>query len=190
MIYHLKGILANKNNKFIVLDVGGIGYKVFMPLLSFSKLPAIGGETKIFIHYHLRDSTTELYGFLSEEELDFFEKIISISGVGPKSALGIMDIDSVKNLKIAISSGKAELLNQATGIGKKTAERIVLELKQKFSSTEEATIRLEKDLDLEQAIVSLGYRKSEIKKAISSLPEELEDFSSRLKEALRILGKK
>ncbi len=188
MFYSIKGILVVKNDKFVVLENNGMGYKIFIFNSLFNSLPEKGKEFKLFVYHHSKDNLNELYGFLNQEELDFFELLLSVSGIGPRSALSILDVSSVNNLKVAISSNNIDFLNQASGIGRKTAQRIILELKQKFSDLEGS--ELKDDLELEEALVSLGYSKKDAKRAVSSLSDNIIGFQFRLKEVLKILSKK
>jgi Holliday junction DNA helicase RuvA len=188
MIYCIKGKIFCKSDKFVVLEVNDIGYKIFISSFVFNSLPKKGEEVRLFIHHQSKENINEFYGFLNEEELEFFELLLSVSGVGPKSALNILNISSVDNLKIAISSNNIEFLNQATGIGRKTIERIILELKQKFANLEAK--ELEDNLELEEALISLGYSKKDIKKAISNISDNIQGFQLRFKETLKLLGRK
>lgn len=161
--------------------------KVYIPAAVASDLPPVGTNVDLFCHLHVREDALDLYGFLTEAELGLFEALISVTGVGPKSALNIMSVTRADQLAAAINEGRTELLTKASGIGRKTAERVVLELKGKlsFGSTARTLNLLESDLDLEEALVGLGYSKQQAKAAISRIDPKLKDFNSRLKEALR-----
>lgn len=190
MYYSIEGSLTLKNDKFVVVVTSGIGYRIFVSEGVFARLPNISEKVKLFIHHHIREDSEELYGFLTEEGLDLFESLISVSGVGPKSALSILDLTTISDLQMAISSGKSEFLSRASGIGKKTAERIIVELRAKFGQFGNNNKKLEKDLELEDALISLGYQKSEIRQAIVNLSEDEIDFQKRFKAILKTLGKK
>lgn len=187
MIYSLSGKLTAKKEHFAVVLVGGLGMKVYIPAAVASDLPPVGTNVDLFCHLHVREDALDLYGFLTEAELGLFEALISVTGVGPKSALNIMSVTRADQLAAAINEGRTELLTKASGIGRKTAERVVLELKGKlsFGSTARTLNLLESDLDLEEALVGLGYSKQQAKAAISRIDPKLKDFNSRLKEALR-----
>lgn len=187
MLYALEGAIKAKGDRFAVLQVGGISFKVFLPKSSLADLPAAGSRAHFFCHLHVRDEAFELYGFLSEEELGFFESLISVSGVGPKSAISIMGVAKFDQLISAIQAGKADLLTRASGVGKKTAERIVLELKGslKDKKGESSLTLLESDLDVEEALVGLGYTKAQAKAAIAKIPDGVRGFHDRLKAALK-----
>lgn len=190
MYYSIDGELILKADKFIVIEAGGVGYRIFASESNFANLPKTGEKIKFFVHHHLREDSEELYGFLKAEDLDFFESLISVSGVGPRSALAIIDLAPIADLRTAISSGKAEFLCRASGIGKKTAERIILELKAKFSKFGNDAGKLEKNLELEDALISLGYQKSEIRQVLANISENESSFDKRFKAALKQLGKK
>ena len=187
MFYSLQGRLARKQDAWAVVETGGIGYKVFVPLFVMAKLPAMGETVTLFTHHHLRDDAEDLYGFLKDEELSLFESLISVSGIGPKSAMGIMGVAPINELVAAINEGRVDLLSKASGVGKKTAERAVLELKGKLSFGDNtATIgKMETDNELEETLVGLGYSKAQAKTAIAKLNPEIKDFHERLKAVLK-----
>lgn len=187
MIYSIFGKLIAKKEYFIVVDVGGIGYKLFISLGTAQNLPSLGSEIKVFCYPYLRQDGLELYGFLTEKELSLFEKLNSVSGVGPKSALGILGVAKTNQLIAAINEGKIDLLTRVSGIGKKTAERIILELKGKLKIEDSAKILtlMESDIELEETLISLGYTKQEAKSAISKIDPKISGFKERLKEALK-----
>lgn len=189
MIHNLSGKLSVKRDSFIAIDVSGIGYKVFVSANTLSKLPAVGANINILTHLHVREDELTLFGFLNSEELDLFGLLISVSGIGPKSAMNIMSIASPERISAAISGGEIELLQKVSGIGKKMAERIILELKDKTKSAgDEATIKImESDNDILEALTSMGYTQKQAKAAISKIPPEKEGTSERLKEALKII---
>ena len=189
MFYSLEGTIIQKTEKFVILENQGFGFRIFVSRESLEKMPKVGEKAKFYLHLHLKEDAAELYGFLTKEELEFFELLISISGIGPKSALGLLSLSSVDNLKSAIIAGKTEFLNRAPGIGRKTAERIILELKSKLISGDEGVARLEGELELEDALIDLGYDKSAARKATKKVSPTL-PFDERLKEALKLLGRK
>jgi len=129
MIYSLSGELRHKKGRFIVIGIGGIEYKVTVPINSEVKLPKIGENVAVYTFMHVREGGIDLYGFLNEEEHSFFELLLSVSGIGPKSAMGVLSVAPIDQLTAAVSSGQADLLQKSSGIGKKSAQRIVLELK-------------------------------------------------------------
>ena len=141
MIAFLHGILAEKHPTSIVLDVQGVGYAVSIPLCTYDRLPASGGTCRLQIHHHMREDGQSLYGFATAEEKQMFELLISISGIGPKVALGVLSGLQVAELRAAIAEGDVKRLSSVRGVGKKTAERIVVELRDKIDPAEALTSR-------------------------------------------------
>ena len=191
MIYSLRGKLIVKRENFFVIDVGGVAFKINASLNVVKSLPAIGELVNIFTHLHVREDALDLYGFLIEEELQFFEMLISISGIGPKSALGILSVDKIENLKSAIIEGRSELLTKASGVGKKTAERVVLELRGKLSQAGSGKIvgLMETDQDLIEVLSGLGYTRLQAREALAKVDPKINKLEDRLKSALSFLKK-
>ena len=133
MIYGLRGTLKRKEGKSVVVGVGGFDFKVAVPLTTGERLPAVGEEVEFFTYFHLREGGADLYGFLGEPERHFFEALISVTGIGPKSALSILGVAPAEELMTTIARGEVDLLQRSSGIGRRTAERIVLELKDKLA---------------------------------------------------------
>lgn len=192
MIYSLSGQLVAKKEGFIVVEAGGIGFKVFVSLKALRNLPQPGQKIKIFCSlYSRQDGEFELYGFLSESELYLFNKLNLVGGIGPKTALGLLGVTDVSRLIAAINQGKTELLTKAAGIGRKTSERIIIELKGKLeesliTGTVAQTLDLmESDAELEETLINLGYTKQQAKAAISKIDPKITGFKERLKEALK-----
>ncbi len=187
MIYSVGGIVKRKQDNWVVLEQNGLGYKIFVPLFVISRLPETGQEAMLFTHHHVREDANDLYGFLSDEELSLFQSLLSVSGIGPKSAMGIMGVAPVNELVAAINEGRVDLLSKASGVGKKTAERAILELKGKLSFGDmSGTIKkMEGDGELEEALVGLGYSKTQAKTAISKLDPAIKDFQLRLRAVLK-----
>lgn len=190
MIAHLNGKIIFRGDKFIIIEANGVGYKIFIA-------PEVIRKTKkkedfaLWTHLHVRENIMELYGFLEYAELDFFEMLINISGIGPKSALGILTMAPLDTLKRAISTEDTSYLTKVSGIGRKIAEKIVLELKEKLGETVvEDNSMLKDESDVLQALQSLGYSLREAREALKQVPKEIEGASNRIKEALRILGGK
>ncbi len=192
MIENMRGVLQYKSPAFIVIETGGIGYKISLPLSSYGLLPREGEEVKINTYLHCREDGLSLYGFLNQEERDFFLLLISISKIGPKSALRMLSSISPSEFKKAIRRGDITTLTDIPGIGKKTAQRLILELKEKIAEEEEIMEVGDKELakDTLSALLSLGYTRNEarraIRKAIDSSKEEL-DLASLIKEALKYI---
>jgi Holliday junction DNA helicase RuvA len=189
MIHSIFGTVFQKSENFVVVEAGGVGYKIFMSKAALPNVPNLGLEIKLFTYLQHRDDAMTLYGFLSGRELELFERLITVSGVGPKSAMGIMGVANVDQLAIAINEGKVELLTRVSGVGKKTAERVVLELKGKLSLSGSASAQtlglMESDADLEDTLVSLGYTHGQAKSAIAKIEPSVTGFKERLREALK-----
>jgi Holliday junction DNA helicase RuvA len=192
MIYSVSGKLVLKGVNFAVVETGGLGLKIMMGGRTLSKLRGEDGSVKVFTHFHVREEAMDLYGFLDEEELAFFELLISISGVGPKSALAILDVARMDELSAAIKEGRPDLLTRASGIGHKTAERIIIELRGKVQSVRAGLVveKMEADADLLEALSNLGYRREEARSALSKVDSKIVDVSERLRGALNILSSK
>lgn len=192
MIYNINGKLTAKKDNFVIIETSGIGFKVFVSEKTAKNLPVIGEKAELFTNLHLREDGLDLYGFKTPEELDFFELLVSISGVGPKSAISILNIAEIKNLKAAIKEGRPDLLTRASGIGRKTAERIILELRNKVQAekSELSVKKMETDSDLAETLAGLGYRRDQAREALNKVDEKITNLEERLKTALKILNKK
>ena len=175
----------------MVVETGGIGFKVMTAERTSAKLKK-NEPAEIYCHLHLRDDGADLYGFLSPDELSFFELLISVSGVGPKSALAVMDVAELKDLAAAIKEGRPDLLTRASGVGRKTGERIVLELRGKVISphSEESVKKMQTDSELLETLVDLGYGKDSARAALEKVDGKISDLGIRFKEALKILSGK
>ena len=191
MIYSVTGELMAKGDQYVVVGVNGVSFKIYTSRRIAGSLKATAPIT-LFAHLHVREDALELYGFPTKEERDFFEMLISISGVGPKSALSILDVAGLKELSAAIKEGRPDLLTKASGIGRKTAERIIIELRGKVSSSASGTVvaKMESDADLVETLMGLGYRREEAKAALHKVPETVTGLEPRLKEALKLLSRK
>jgi holliday junction DNA helicase RuvA len=190
MIAKIKGKKEYMRDNYIVVDVHGIGYKIFLTSYTAGKLATLE-EVEIYTHTYVREDTLALYGFFSMDELEMFELLISISGIGPKAGLGILSIATPKTIRTAILNEDPSILTRVSGIGKKTAERVILELKNKVAdmpeSEKEGAIV---DSDAIEALVGMGYSVTEARDALKSVPKDVKDISERIKIALRNLGKK
>lgn len=190
MIAKLKGKIEYLKDNYAVVTVNDVGYKVFLSAYTFGKI-AGAAEAELFIHTYVREDTLALYGFLTMEELEMFELLISISGIGPKAGLGILSIATPKTIKTAILNEDPSILTRVSGIGKKTAERVILELKNKVAdmpeSEKEETVS---DVDSIEALVTMGYSVTEARDALKSVPKDVTDIGQRVKLALRNIGKK
>ena len=194
MIASLQGRIESLGTDSAIINVGGIGFKVFMPTSTLSTLGAIGKEVELHTHLHLREDNVAIYGFASTGELMLFKVLINVSGLGPKLALAMLSAMDIEQLTMAIATGNTELLTEIPGIGKKIASRLVLELKDKIGSAwvaAPATQMAQESVDVLSALVSLGYSVQEATRAVASLPREkglsLED---KVRLALGYLGGK
>lgn len=191
MIYSLKGKLLAKKESFFVIEVGGVAFKVNVSFNVLKTLPQIGETVNIFTHLHVREDALDLFGFLSEEELKLFEMLVNISGIGPKSAIGILNVEKLEKLKAAIIEGRPELLTKASGVGRKTAERVILELRSKLKQEGSGKIvgLMESDQDIVEALANLGYTKSQAREALAKVDSKITKTEERIKEALNTLRK-
>lgn len=190
MIAYIRGKVLKKMVKSAILLADNIGYEIY---LSEKELGQVNPdqEKEYFIFSYIKEDAFDLYGFNDLVELDFFKKLISVSGVGPKSALNVLALAEIEELKRAITSGDATMLQQVSGIGKKTAERLVVELKEKFiSDLSEQVVINNVDQQVVDALVSLGYKEVEAKEVLKAMPASEADLASRIKEALRYINKK
>jgi len=190
MIATLNGTLRHKDLNTLVVDVNGVGYKVLVT--TETALEVVPGSP-IFLWTHLvvRETSLELFGFLDKETIDAFELLITISGIGPKSALGILNVATPSMLRQAVASEDTTYLTRVSGIGKKNAEKIVLELKDKLKITkEDKGGDMRSEGDALEALVSLGYSERDAREALKKVPKETEGASERVKAALRILSTK
>jgi holliday junction DNA helicase RuvA len=190
MISQLEGKIVGIKGNTVTLMVGGVGYQVFLSAYTLGKV-AGQERTLFYIHTHVREDMLALYGFLNEEELDMFELLISISGIGPKVALSILSIADVKTIRTAVVNQDSSILTRVSGVGKKTAERVIMELQNKVDAVgvEDQASALAGQ-DALEALASLGYSVTEAREALKSVPPDVTDVSARIRQALRNLGKK
>lgn len=168
MIGYLRGTVIETNDKYLILDVQGVGYTVYM---APATMPEIGREASLFIETVVREDAIELFGFKDKESKSFFQKLIGISGIGPRSALGILALAPVDTLIQAIVRGDGAFLTKVSGIGKKTGEKIILELRDKIEGFATAAEGRVSD-DVFDALAALGYSPAEIREALAHLPPE------------------
>ena len=187
MISHISGKVIYTDEKYIVVETAQIGYKVFSPLETIEKT-LLNSNISLWTHLSIRENAHDLYGFEKKDELDFFELLISISGIGPKTALNIINIASVDSLKKAVSTGDTSHLIKVSGIGKKNAEKIVLELKGKIGE-EDSSGNIREEVDALEALKSLGYSHKDARDALKAVSETSSSTSDKIKEALKILGR-
>ena len=193
MIATLKGTLEYRGADSVIINVGGIGFQVHVPGSTLSQLGAINDKVSLYSHLHLREDNVSLYGFASEEELALFRNLISVSGIGPKAALALLSALNPEQLVIAITGGNIDIISQVPGIGRKMANRIVIELKSKLEKEwKEAVLPLAaENADVVAALTSLGYSLREATQAASSLPDAPElSLEEKVKLALQQLATK
>src|SRR5438067_5601118 len=170
MIAHLRGTLLAKHPNQAVVETGGIGYDVTITVPTFSDLPSLGSNVALHIHTHVREDVIALYGFLRKEEKQLFEKLISVSGIGPKLAITILSGMSAELMVAAIRGNDLGMLTKIPGIGKKTAERMVLELRDKlegFGASAPAPVLVPVEEDVLSALVNLGYQRNAAERAVT-----------------------
>src|SRR3990167_2383257 len=192
MIGSIKGKINFKTEKYIIVDTAGVGYKINISPDTLSKAKKIGEEISLWIHTHVREDAIDLYGFSDHQELEFFEMLINVSGIGPKGALTILGVASIETLRKAIGTGDISYLTKISGIGKKTAEKILIELRDKIGDQikdEKGNHSLQEELDALEALKSLGYSQSEAREALKKVSPE-SNTNTKIKEALKILGNK
>ncbi len=204
MIGYLRGTIAEIAANLVILDVNGVGYNIFIPTDFAGKLSTCLGEVKIYTYTHVKEDALALYGFPSNNELELFKLLISVNGIGPKGALGILSAFSANELRFAIYAQDVKKLSQAPGVGKKTAERMILDLKNKVHIEDSlqaedalfegdglsasATVENQNKKDAVEALVALGYSKSDTVQAVSKIIiTEDRTTESILKEALKFL---
>ena len=199
MISHLKGVLIHQDLKSVILDVSGIGYKIYTNTATLDEAKPSPRDSRptspkakfreFWTYLSVRENALDLYGFKTKEELDFFELLInSVSGIGPKSAMSIMSVASLSNLRQAIATGDTSHLIKVSGVGKKNAEKIVLELKDKLEGLEvDQNNFISGDVDALEALKSLGYGEREAREALKKVTD-LTDTGEKVKKALKLLS--
>lgn len=192
MIAKIRGKIEYLKDNFVVLGVGGLGYKVHLTSYALGRI-AGQEEVELFTYTHVREDILALYGFLSQEELEMFELLISISGIGPKAALGILTIASVDAIRMAVLNEDTSILTKVSGVGKKTAERVILELKNKVAKLPLGSgVGAEKvfsDNEVLEALVGMGYSSFEAREAVKNLPKDAKNLSEKIRFALRAMKK-
>lgn len=194
MIAYLRGRIRHKSNNlkkdnFAIVDVSGVGYKVFSPDNFLNSL-VIGNEAEFFIYTQVAETALDLYGFATSEDLEFFELLLTISGIGPRSSLDILKKAKVNDLTQAVQTGNHELLAKVSGLGPKTAEKIVIGLKNKLGAGFTGGVANWNDDfgDALEALLSLGYSSNDARLALEQVKSI--DAGDKIKEALKILGRK
>jgi len=184
MITYLEGQIKNKGEDFVVLTVNGVGYQIF---LSDKVIAGVKEKSQaaFYLHEYLRENSRELYGFFTLAELEFFWRLLDISGVGPRMAQNIIALGSLEDLVKNIEKGNTDYVSQVSGVGRKTAQKVIIELKGKLDlSTAE-----EEDQEVIQALKNLGYSQAQAREAVRKVSKEVKDTGDKVREALRYLSK-
>ncbi|MBI5078197.1 MAG: Holliday junction branch migration protein RuvA [Candidatus Yonathbacteria bacterium] len=193
MIAHLSGAVLFTSDRFVVIETAGVGYKVRVAIDTLQALRKNADKkASLWIHTAVREDALDLYGFQNQAELEFFEMLISVSGIGPKGALGILNVAPVDHLKEAIAVGDTLALTKVSGIGSKSAQKIILELRDKLGGHESATYgtMLSDERDAIEGLVALGYAERVAREALKKVPADVKGTGARIKDALKQLGKK
>lgn len=194
MFAYIKGIFEEIENNQVVIDVNGVGYSIMVPESVIPKLPQIGEALKLYTYFQVREDGQELYGFLNKKEKQLFEKLLTVTGIGPKVATGILSVLSPEQVATAIITGDEKTLCSAPGIGKKSAQRLILELKDKLDNSfitlpqtsRVAPVSSDK-MEALQALSSLGYQQFEAERALSGIDRSITDTSDLIRLALKNL---
>lgn len=201
MFAYIRGKLEYKHNDYIVVEANGVGYKIFTPLSTIQNIEPVGNEVKIYTYLHVREDIMNLYGFVTQEELGMFELLLGVSGVGPKVAISVISSMSPSKFGLSVITDDYKSLTKAPGIGKKTAQRIILELKDKISKTDLVSTCNDKDEAINEvkdnsrfseavsALLVLGYTAFEANKAVTSVFSEDLDVETIIKNALKTLAR-
>ena len=196
MIAHLRGKLLDKHPNHVIVETGGVGYDVTISVSTFSELPSLGSEVALFIYTHVREDALALYGFFRPEEKNIFEKLISVSGIGPKLAVTILSGMVSDELGEAIRSNNLARLTKIPGVGRKTAERLVLELRDKMPPAGKDSVTVVPSLsaideDVLSALMNLGYQRAAAEKALAGVTREKsgDSFEAVFRRALAQLSK-
>ena len=197
MISYIQGTLVAKRLDSVIVECQKLGYEIFVPLSVLNQLPSTGTEVKMYTELYVREDILKLYGFMAEADIDIFKKLISVSGIGPKGALGILSTLTPDELKIAVLTDDAKRISQAKGIGKKTAEKLIIELKDKMKSMDIAELLQSNEVHsgssifMDEALLGLtglGYTETEALHAIKNV-NNVESTSELIRQALIYLAK-
>jgi len=189
MIAYLEGKIILQKEKFIILNVNHIGYKVFLSEKTISGITKANDEFKVFCFLNVRENSLDLYGFLDFKELEFFEILNGISGVGPKAALQISALGSLESIKDRILAQDEKIFEKISGIGRKRAMKIVLELSGKIKEFQKSKTPSMEISETEEALINLGFSREVAKNAIAKVPKEIKDVDKKIEQALKILGR-
>ncbi|HAO81244.1 MAG TPA: Holliday junction branch migration protein RuvA [Candidatus Veblenbacteria bacterium] len=188
MIAQIKGVIAAATERSVVVELGGVGYEVFVTRELATKMKP-GKEVTLYTHFNVREDAQELFGFTESKDLSFYKLLLTVSGVGPRSALNIMDTARPDDIRQAVARDDAASLHRVHGIGKKTAERLVTELKDKVEMATSGGTVTSDDAALVEAITGLGYSLAEARRAVKETSGQGESLSDKIKFALKYLGR-
>ncbi len=189
MISHLRGKILMRGEDFVVIDVGGVGFRVRVPASTLEMVGLEGANCELFTHLQVREDDLSLFGFATQDELDLFQRVLTVSGIGPKAALSILSSAPPASVRAAIAQGNLDALTGIPGIGKKTAQRLVLELKGKLDLSGGEAIEISPvDQEVIAVLVNLGYSTSEAQRAAHAVPASEKLVEDRVRAALRYLG--
>lgn len=189
MIAYLRGKIIFKEADFLILEVNDVGYKIYC-LASFLEDVVLGQALELHTYQYIREDAMDLFGFTNLEELEIFKKLNSVAGIGPKTALGVLAVSSPQEIFEAVGRNDPSLLTKVSGIGKKTAERIVLELKGKMPKVLQIADEGSGNAEVIEALMGLGYKIKDARDAVRKIPKTAQDTTSKVKAALKLLGKK
>jgi len=191
MISYLKGKINYIGSNFIEVMVNDLGYKIFVTE-NFLNKAKVGNETEIYTHQHVREDALDLFGFDNREQLELFEKLIGVSGIGPKTALNVLSAATVEEIETAVIHDDVSVLTKVSGIGKKTAERLVLELKNKYKGKTVPSLKgsnASEDADVIDALIGLGYGADDARTALRQIDKGQKGVDEKLKACLKLLSK-
>lgn len=189
MIGYLEGIIKSAQEKSIIINVSGVGYLIYPSPEVLKKDLQVGNNISLFIHTHVREDQITLYGFNTQKELELFELLITVSGIGPKTALNVLSAGNVEDIKMAVANADVDFFQQVTGIGKKSAQRIIVDLKNKIGGLKELDLsdkNLKQYQDLISALRSMGFESRETREAIKKVDSKL-PLDKQIKQALKHL---
>lgn len=189
MIAYLQGAIILRQSAFVILDVNGIGYKVFLTEKTLSRLSENERTLKLFTYLHLKEETAEIYGFLTYSELELFEALNGISGIGPRTALALSAFGSIEKLKAEIDQQGEKIFREVKGIGAKRLQKIALEITGKIKEMNSFRSGVQDKDQAVEGLVSLGFSRQKAMEALSQLPDGIKDTEQRVKESLKILGR-
>ena len=193
MIEFISGDIIEKTPSFVLIDTGGLGYKVNITLNTYNKLPKLNSEVKLLTYFNVTEKSQDLYGFNEKIEKELFVMLISVSGIGPKIAINLLSFVQPDDFKQRLISGEVELLTSLPGIGPKTAKRIIIELKDKFIKSDKNDLPIENNIDENydayHALINLGYKSNEVKNILNQISNQTDNISTedKIKQALKAL---